>query len=407
MNPRPVLILPLLFIASVSNAIEFRETATFDLPANRVLTNELWMQARLVTLAGTANDDCFILADSIGQNSLTNPPTLRLSGVFRADIWGCGETVEMTGTVSNNARLAAMKTLSINGPIGHNLMAAAPTLSLGEKAMVQGSALLVGQDIILNGSINGDSHVYGNKVTLAGQFNGNLAITATDIIVMPGTRIAGNLSYRMDRDLILDSRVALGGKMIKEDPLPVVRTPASTSFMLQLTLLCGAIMVGMAFVSLMPGITALSVHKLSESVWRCLLFGFITFALVPLLSIFLIFTVAGIPLAAILMLAWVILLYVSKIIVGLFVGHVIIRRNSPVPANLLFPVMALGLLTLYAATSLPFPFDFVFWFAITLSGMGALAGAILDRRIPVMVACPPDGTAKPPSLPGMTPPGAV
>ena len=176
--------------------------------------------------------------------------------------------------------------------------------------------------------------------------------------------------------------------------------------MLQLTLLCGAIMVGMAFISLMPGIAALSVHKLAESFWRCILFGFIAFALVPLIAAFLLFTVAGIPLSVILILAYVIMIYVSKIIVGLFIGHLIIRKSTPVPPNLLFPVMSLGLLALYAATSLPFPFDIVFWFAITLSGMGALVSAILDRRTPVLVSCSVESGSKPPPMPGATPPNA-
>lgn len=163
-------------------------------------------------------------------------------------------------------------------------------------------------------------------------------------------------------------------------------------------------MVGMAFVTLVPGITALSVHKLVESPWKCLLFGFITFVLVPLIAAFLLFTVAGIPLSVILILAYVILIYVSKIVVGLFVGHLIIRKKIPVPPNLLFPIMALGLLALYAATNLPFPFDIIFWFAITLSGLGALVSAIMDRRTPVLVSCAVDGGTKPPPITGEMPP---
>jgi hypothetical protein len=64
-------------------------------------------------------------------------------------------------------------------------------------------------------------------------------------------------------------------------------------------------------------------------------------------------------------------------------------------------------LILYAASSLPFPFGILFWFIMTLAGMGALVGAILDRRIPVMVSYPQDPATKPPPLPGNFPPGAV
>jgi cytoskeletal protein CcmA (bactofilin family) len=404
MKWRALLILLWLTLAVRAQAIEFRETDTYTLQENQILSNELWVQARTITLAGTAREDCFTLADSMGAHPTTNLPTLRLSGVFQSDLWGFGETVELSGTVSNNARLAASKTLMLTCPVGRNLMAFAPTISLGETSRVQGSALLAGQDVILSGTIHGRTTVYANKVTLTGTFESDLHVTADDITVMPGTVIKGDFFYLMDGDLVLDSGVQLGGKMIKQDsPVPTPVNPAST-LMLQLTLLCGAIMVGMAFVSLMPGIAALSVHKLTESAWRCLLFGFITFALAPLIAIFLIFTVAGIPLSIILALAYLILIYVSKIIVGLFVGHLIIRKRTPVAPNLLFPVMSLGLLALYAATNLPFPFDITFWFAITLCGMGALVSAILDRRTPVLVSCSMEGSTQPPPLPGAKPP---
>ncbi|MEI6168342.1 MAG: hypothetical protein WCS52_14260 [bacterium] len=400
MKLRPLLILPLLALAVRAQAIEFRTTDTYTLPANQVLSNELWLQARTITLAGTANEDCFILADSMGQHPTTNLPTLRLSGLFGTDLWGFGESVEMTGVVSNNARLASSKTIMITSQVGRNLMALAPTISLSENSTVRGSAFLAGQDVILSGTIKGNTSVYANKVTLTGKFENDLHVIADEITVMPGTEIKGDFYYRMEGDLVLDSGVLLGGKMIKQElPIPPPANHSST-LMLQLTLLCGAIMVGMVFVSLMPGIAALSVHKLAESTWRCLLFGFITFALIPLLAAFLIFTVAGIPLSVILILAYIILMYVSKIIVGLFIGHLIIRKRAPVAPNLLFPVMALGLLALYAATNLPFPFDITFWFAITLSGMGALVSAIMDRRTPVLVSCTVEEGTKPPPLPG-------
>jgi hypothetical protein len=403
MKFRLLSLLLLLTGVHLTHAIEFRGTNIFNLSSSQTLSNELWLQARTITLAGTADEDCFVFADSMGQQPTTNIPTLILSGLFKADIWGFGETVEMTGCASNNARLAASKSLSLTSHVGRNLMAIAPTISLGDNSIVKGNALLAGQDVILNGTIKKTTRVYATKVTLTGKFENDLHVTATEITVMPGAQIKGDFYYQMDGDLVLDSAVLLDGKMIKQEaPIPET-TPYSSILMFEISLLCGAIMVGMAFVSLMPGITALSVHKLTESTWRCLLFGFITFVLIPLISAFLLLTIAGIPLSIILMLTYLILIYTSKIIVGLFVGHLIIRKRSPVAPNLLFPVMALGLLVLYAATNLPFPFDFIFWFAINLTGLGALVSAILDRRTPVLISCTPGDNSTPPPLPGGPP----
>lgn len=397
-----------LFLSLPALATEFKAAEAFTLPAGRIQTNELWMQARTITFAGEALDDCFLLADHMNQGVTTNPPTLQLPGRFKTDLWAAGETVELTGSVASHARLAAIKTLLVAGPVGGNLMALAPTITIATNSLVHGTTLLAGQDVIINGELTGDTRVFGTTVTLAGNFGGNLSITATEINVMPGTRIAGNLSYHMDHDLVLDSRVTLGGRMIKTDlvqPEPSGNTTAS--LMLQLGLLCGAILTGMLFVSLMPGIVALSVHKLADSPWRCILYGFVTLALVPMTIFFLVFTLVGIPLCIVLAMGYLILVYIAKIVVGLYAGHLLIRRKAPMPPNLLFPVMSLGLLLLYVATSLPFPIGITFWFAITLAGMGALVGAMMDRRIPVMVSYPADTQGKPPPLPGEPPAGSA
>lgn len=409
MNRLVTSLLILLAVATQGQAIDFIIKDTLTLPPGKTLARETWAQAHQITLEGEAADDCFLLADSFNQSIETNLPTVRLAGRFGADVWAAGETIDFSGAITNHARLAAARTLLVSGSVGKSLMAMAPTISLSSNALISGSALLAGQDIILSGRVEGPLRVIGTTVTLAGDFKQDISVTAGDITVMPGTRIGGNFTYHMDHDLVLDSRVDLGGRMIrKETATAPANQPATGVLLFQLALLCGAILTGMVFVSLMPGTVALSVHKLVESPWRCLLQGFVAFALMPMAAFFLVFTLVGIPLSVVIGLCYLVLMYVAKIIVGLYAGHLLVRRRTPLPTNLLFPVMSLGLLFLYAATSLPFPFGAACWVAITLGGMGALAGAIMDRRVPVMVSYQnPENPAKPPPLPGATPPGAV
>lgn len=402
-------ILPAVLLALTCRAQDFRATQNYRVAPDQTVSNELWLQARTIVIRGTMADDCFLLADSVSQAVATNPPTVQLAGVCQSDVWALGEGIEVTGSIRTHARLAATKSLAVAGAVGGNLMAAAPTVTLATNAVIAGSAVLAGQDILLHGTLAGNARIFANKATLSGTIGGDCQITANDITIMPGTRIAGNLVYRMENDLVLDSRVELGGKIIKADwPERRPSSPlTAASLFLQVTLLCGAILAGLVFMLLMPGFLALSVHKLSESPWRCLLLGFIIFALVPMTAFFLLFTLVGIPLSALLALAYLIMMYLAKIVTGLHLGHVLLRRKTPIPPQFLLPTMALGLFVLYAGVNLPFPAGLVAWFALTLCGMGALAGAMLDRRIPVLVSLPPAGTAKPPPLPGNEPPGAV
>jgi hypothetical protein len=256
---------------------------------------------------------------------------------------------------------------------------------------VDGTAILAGQDVLVDGAILGKTRIYGTRVTLSGTFGDGLTIVASDINVMPGTRITGNLRYLMDKDLILDRRVVMDGKLVRMEPsAPKEASGISLSaVLLQLGFCAAAMLAGLAFINFFPSVAAMSVQKLTESFWRSLLIGFVAFCLVPMTAFFLIFTLIGLPLAVLLVLGYFILVYLAKVVSGIYLGHLILRRyRARSPASVLSPLM-LGLLAMYAVALLPFPIDILIWFSFTLMGLGALAGAILDRRTPIMVAYSP------------------
>lgn len=403
-----IFLLPWALALPPATATDFRATDHFELGADKTITNELWLRAHTIAVKGTTEDDIFLLADGSVAASTNDQPALSLSGPLRGDVWAAGESIELAGPASRHARLLGFKSVYINSAVAKNLIAVGGTVSMGEAAEVGGSSILIGQDVLAEGTLQGTTHIYGSQVTLSGTFNGDVTITAADINVMPGTHIAGNLSYLMDRDLILDSKVTIGGKMIKLEP-KVVAQPSGMSvgtLLLQLGLLFGAILTGMAFISLFPGVVALSVQNLAESFWRCLLIGFATFCLVPMTAFFLIFTVVGLPLSLVMILAYFIVVYLAKIIVGIHVGHLILRRKQGGPVALPLPMLTMGLFVMYLGTSLPFPINILLWFAFVFLGLGSLVSTVLDRRTPVMVAYSSTLGNAPPPLPGDTGPGA-
>jgi hypothetical protein len=401
MKIAPFTLLALCLTLGQAHATDFLSVGHYRLAPEATLTNELWMKATTVDMAGTVEDDLFILTDGTTETATNNTPAMLLSGAMKSDLWAAGESIRVSGPVAQHARLLGFKSVSIAGPVGRNLIALGSTVLVEESAAISGEALLAGRDVLVHGTIGGHTRIYGTQVTLSGHFDQDLTITATDINVMPGTHIGGNLYYMMDRDLLLDSNVTLGGRMIKMEPRAVPRSSGISlgTVWLQVGFYCGALLAGMAFIGLFPGIAAMSIHHLSTSPWRCLLIGFVTFCLVPMVSFFLLFTVVGLPLCLITMLAYIIVVYLGKMVSGIYVGHWLLRRSRrPAPLPLM-PVLSLGLLVLYAGGCLPFPIDIGLWFAFTLLGMGGLISSVLDRRTPVMVAVPQDPPVAPPPLP--------
>jgi cytoskeletal protein CcmA (bactofilin family) len=399
MKPAALALLLLVLAVPFAKATDFLTAEHYRLDRTRTVTNELWLQARTIVVAGTAQDDLFLLADGSAAMTTNGTPPLLLSGDMQADVWAAGESIVVSGSIARHGRFIGFKTVGIDGPVKRNLMALGGTVSVGEKGEVSGDAVLVARDVLVNGIIHGTTRIYGSQATLAGQFGGDVTITAGDINVMPGTRIAGNLNYLMEKDLILDSRVTIEGKLIKMTPQAVV--PASpwsmNTILWQMGLCLGALLVGMAFVSFFPGVAAISLIKLSESFWRCVLMGFIAFCLIPMAAFFLIFTIIGLPLSLIMAMIYLIVIYVGKIIAAMYLGQLLLRNSQAASAGSALPRLLLGLLVVYAGFCLPFPIDILLWFAFTLMGLGGLMSCVLDRRLPVMVGSLPAG--KPPPLP--------
>jgi len=389
-------------LAGPAQATDFRSLpGAFTLAAEESLTNELWILAATVDLRGQTADDLFLMSAGSAGTATNAPATIQLAGTARGDVWAAGDSIDTSGPIERHARLLGYRFVQIGGPIGRNLMAAGGAIRLTESASIAGDALLAGRDVISEGAVAGKTRIYADSATLSGTFGGDVTVVAAKIVVVPGTRIAGNLEYRAEPELILDSNVALGGKLIRmEAPKPVrARMTAGDAF-LQLALGAAAFLAGLVFTSLFPAVMAASLHRVTTEFWKSLLLGFVAFCLIPMTAFFLLLTLIGIPLSLLSLFAYGILLYAGKIVGALALGRWLVYRGAQPPLLRLIPLLALGLLVVYAAALLPFPIDILVWFGFTLPGMGALAGAIMDRRSAVLVAVPQAPASGPPPLPG-------
>lgn len=403
-------LLAILCFAGPASATDFRSVeGAYVLQPDQSVSNELWLMAATIDIRGQANDDLFLLSETAATTSTNAPASIQLAGTALGDVWAAGDSIESSGAIRRHARLLGYRYIQAGGTFERNLIAAGGSISVPESASIAGDALLAGRDVIVEGTIAGKTRLYAESATLAGRFGGDVTVIATAITVMPGTHIEGNLVYRdgENKEMILDPKVALQGKLIRLAPpaKAVQGWPSLGDVTLQLMLCMAAILVGIVFAGIFPSLTAMSVQRLTQSFWKCLFLGFVAFCLIPMTAFFLALTLVGIPLALLALCAYAILVYAGKLTAALYLGYRVVHRFAEPAAPRLFPLLALGALLIYAAALLPFPIDILVWFGFTLPGMGALAGAIMDRRTPVFMTFPPPPASGPPPLPNEPPPG--
>jgi hypothetical protein len=85
--------------------------------------------------------------------------------------------------------------------------------------------------------------------------------------------------------------------------------------------------------------------------------------------------VIGLPLGATVFAVFLVLVYLSKIVVGLVVGGILLRRRGPQPFGRAFTALAVGLVLLYFLTAPPI-LGVVVWFVVVVAGMGGLVLAL-------------------------------
>lgn len=391
------ILLTLALLCPSASAFQLVNADSYTLDAKATVTNEMIISSAVVSIAGAAEDDLFIMATSA-----------KLDGHFAGDVWAMADAVTFSGKAEDDLRFFGRSLEVRSGELRGSLTAIGNSIVISNGAVIRGSVLLVGETVISEGDVHGSLKIAGSSATISGRIRGNLRIAAEDIVVMPGTEIEGDLIYSSSDDLFLDKTVKLEGQLVKKtvDAFSSWQTPDpsfSQIATVQSFFYVCMMLAALPFMALFPRFTGLAVRQLRQRSWASLAIGVTAVCLVPLASILLLFTVVGIPLAVLLMLAYTLLVYLSKVPVALMLGGMILRRRGPQPFSRVFTALSMGLLILYAAGALPFIGTSVKLLTLFL-GMGSFVAAIFSSQLardanpagqlPPPLAQPPDLTSQ-------------
>ncbi len=348
-----------------ANAIEWVTTESYVVDADEQVDAETWAYAASSELAGEFARDLFLFSES-GD----------LTGRFTGNVWALGMNMRFEGVCEQKVRLAG-RTVQIAGHAKGGAALAGETVKVAESALIGDQLFILGGDVIVDGACAGDVKIIGRRVTLGGTFAGNVEISGDDIVIKNTTVIEGDLSYKSPRELALPRGATLAGELIRLQPEPVERD-AFQVFMArvfsQLLWYVAALMVGIPFISLFAPLAAGSTLSLRIAPWRCMLYGFATVFLTPLVALLMLGAIIGIPLALLLLSSYGAILYLARFPIAIFIGTLIFRLRRPNSRyGMLLPLLA-GLAIIYALTALPVVGG-TLYFIFTVYGAGALVVA--------------------------------
>lgn len=326
----------------------------------QVLDGDLLFSGDRLEINGDIKGDLVVWAGRVVVNG-------RVEGSVLGFVW---DKLTVNGVVQGSLRGLAGEAV-INGQINGSLTMAALTLNTGKNSLVERGILSLTSRLSLLGTVNGPVDVNSvPTIKIGGRINGDLKTQGAPITWRTPVVISGKVNdySGVSSDPAKIKGVIIGGgyhlhqENTANSQLSWVMTLGSVVWFV------GSLLATLILFKLFPR-TFWAITDPAPAVFRRnLLIGLISFLGMPLAVALLFFSLAGIPLAILLGLVYVILLLFSGIPVNLWFGRLLFRSRLHPSLMIIFGGLALMLISFIPLINL------VFSFVMTGLGFGMIIG---------------------------------
>ena len=368
----PFIFLAIVLVPLGSVLAESISGDTVIVESNETLERTSFLSGENVRVDGDINGTTFITGGNIEVN-----------GTIDGDLFVAGQSLTVNGTVNGSIFLTGQY-LTINGEVENNIYGAGQGFKV--QSQTNGNIFIVGQNVSIdeNAVIERDAFIGATTIYHNGVVNGDFQSSSNSLIV--GGKITGNLKYSSQNQAsLLDTSEIVGEtNWQKMETVPTEDTKQffTTALLFQVLWSIGAALIVWLLVRwVQPTFWAQLADQIMLHPLKTLGFGTLGVVFLPIVAILLMVTIIGIPLSLILLAFYGVALYISKIILSVYLSRFVQNRlnGSNTQAFWLF-LLALVLLTGLGA--LPIVGLVIRLLTISL-GVGAIAFALLDKQTQV------------------------
>lgn len=354
----------------ISHASTIRTGEITNVRSNETIESSLYAAGNNITVAGTVKGDIYCA----GMN-------VNITGNVEGDVICAGSTVNINGKVLGDVRVAGQD-VTLSGDVSGSVTAGGRTLLLSQTAKVGRDATLGGTKVIVDGKVTRDVVSGADGITISGQVGRDLDAQVNNLRFDNTARVGGNVSYSGPSPLVKADGAVISGST-SYTPQQREERQQSTGFAVQLWtmffMFVSTVIIGAVAVLALPrAIDAVGQVARTRSI-ASFASGAAAAIVVPILAVFLMITVFGIPLAALMILATITGFVASLTVASYAVGWVLVEKlNWPKRGRRIGSVV-LGSLALSLIGIVPLLGPIVIIIAI-FSGLGAIFVAAFSRR---------------------------
>lgn len=308
--------------------------------------------------------------------------TVDMEGAYHEDVWAGGRRVGFRGHALRDARLAALEVLMVDARVDGGLRAhSMGNLLVNTNTVVRGHTVLSAREALtLNGEFSGDVRATAERVVVDAKVRGTLTLHALETVILPSTRIEGDLLYEMENAPGVPAGVVQGQVARGTRPAPTLEDALARlhwQFMGVLFLTC--FVSGLLLVRFLPRFAGTCVESTLLLHGGTLVLGLVTTGLLFLGGLLLLPTQIGTGLGFLFLGLLGLLLFTGTLVSSLSLGALLVKHHSPLTfLRLSFGLFA-GLALLFSLMFLPF-LGPTLWFLLSAWGAGAVVRTIRDSQ---------------------------
>ena len=306
---------------------------------------------------------------------------LEVTGTVDGDVNVWAQSIKLGGTVTESARVFC-QSVEVTGTVEGDLVAFCADVEIAPGAHIIGDLTAGGARVAIHGTVEGSLEATGGEVILSGVIGEDAEIEADVVEIEPGASIVGDLNYKSRTELDPEETDAIGGEisyLTKAREEHYSSDDGGSGFMMSLGCMLVMLLIGLATLAVVPSpTTGTIVSTLKSDGLRSAGVGFITFIVVPVASLLVCILLITIPLVAIELMLFGLLVYLAKLPVAIMVGRLILERFGRGGASS-YLELTIGIPVLYLVFAIPV-IGWLAWWAVMFTGLGAIVLVIWEAR---------------------------
>ncbi len=269
MTPRSVLralliaVAGILLIAAPVAAGDFRGDQNVTIPADETVSDDLYVGAGTVTIAGTIEGDATIAGG-----------TVTVTGRIDGSLNVAGGTVDVLGEVGGAVRVSG-GSVRVAGSVGRDLVVLGGTTTVASDATVAGDIAGGVGTLTMDGTVTGDLLAGAGTITLNGSVEGNVDAAVGELVLGSSAVVGGDVTYTSRTEARIADGAEVGGDVERREPqdIPGTSPVADNPIVSYLGILLGLLIFGWTLLAVRPRLVLGSGEVLRTSPLASLGFG--------------------------------------------------------------------------------------------------------------------------------------